>query len=319
MQIVNYIMYFILLTAAGILYERYNSKFNDFDEIKQYELIKKYLLNESSLASSKKPILWIHSKHDVNARNWESFYSRNTEKINQPYIYLTMKSIIKHCSESFNICLIDDRSFSKLIPGWNIDIYHTADPIKSHLRQQAISKLLYFYGGMIVPNSFLCKQNLISFYEDNIQPSPFICETIDRTVTSYKSVGFANSSFMGCKKADPVMKEMCEYLEKLGSTDYTSERDFTGEVNKWCYNKYMNTQMTLLSGRLIGTIDAKNEPVIIDNLLSEKYIHFDPNCCGIFIPADEILLRSKFAWFARQSIDQVVQGGSVLAKHFVIS
>ena len=115
------------------------------------------------------------------------------------------------------------------------------------------------------------------------------------------------------------MKEMCEYLEKLGSTDYTSERDFTGEVNKWCYNKYMNTQMTLLSGRLIGTIDAKNEPIIIDNLLSERYIHFDPNCCGIFIPADEILSRSKFAWFARQSIEQVVQGGSILAKHFVIS
>ena len=130
----------------------------------------------------------------------KAFYSRNTEKINQPYIYLTMKSIIKHCSESFNICLIDDRSFFETNSGWNIDIYHTADPIKSHLRQQAISKLLYFYGGMIVPNSFLCKQNLISFYEDNIQPSPFICETIDRTVTSYKSVGFANSSFMMQKK-----------------------------------------------------------------------------------------------------------------------
>ena len=65
-----------------------------------------------------------------------------------------MKSIIKNCSESFNICLIDDRSFRKLIPGWNIDIYHTADPIKSHLRQQAITKLLYFYGGMIVPNVY---------------------------------------------------------------------------------------------------------------------------------------------------------------------
>ena len=73
MQIVNYLMYFILLTAAGILYERYNNKFNHFDEVKQYELIKKYLLNESSLASSKKPILWIHSKHEVNARNWKVF------------------------------------------------------------------------------------------------------------------------------------------------------------------------------------------------------------------------------------------------------
>ena len=91
MQIVNYIMYFIALTAVGMLYDRYNRKFNNFDEVKQYELIKKYLLNESSLASSKKPILWIHSKYDVNARNWESFYSRNTQKINQPYIYLTMK------------------------------------------------------------------------------------------------------------------------------------------------------------------------------------------------------------------------------------
>ena len=81
----------------------------------------------------------------------------------------------------------------------------------------------------------------------------------------------------------------------------------------------MNTQMNLLSGRLIGTINAKNEPIIIDNLLSENYIHFDPNCCGIFIPADEILSRSKFAWFARQSVEQVVQGGSVSAKHFIIN
>ena len=31
MQIVNYLMYFILLTAAGILYERYNSKFVEIE------------------------------------------------------------------------------------------------------------------------------------------------------------------------------------------------------------------------------------------------------------------------------------------------
>ena len=42
-------MYFIILTAVGILYERYNRKFNQFDELRQYELIKKYLLSESSL------------------------------------------------------------------------------------------------------------------------------------------------------------------------------------------------------------------------------------------------------------------------------
>ena len=51
-NIVKYGMYFIILTAVGMLYERYNRKFNHFDEVRQYELIKKYLLNDSSLASS---------------------------------------------------------------------------------------------------------------------------------------------------------------------------------------------------------------------------------------------------------------------------
>ena len=99
-NIVKYGMYFIILTAVGILYERYNRKFNHFDEVRQYELIKKYLLNDSSLASSKKPIIWIHTTYDVNARNWESFYSRSNENINQPYILLCIKSIIDTCGNS---------------------------------------------------------------------------------------------------------------------------------------------------------------------------------------------------------------------------
>ena len=45
MNIVKYVMYFIILTAVGILYERYNSKYNGLDETRQYDLIKKYLLN----------------------------------------------------------------------------------------------------------------------------------------------------------------------------------------------------------------------------------------------------------------------------------
>lgn len=316
-NIVKYGMYFIILTAVGMLYERYNRKFNHFDEVRQYELIKKYLLNDSSLASSKKPIIWIHTTYDVNARNWESFYSRNNEKINQPYLYLTMKSIIDKCGKDFNICLIDDRTFTKLIPGWNVDIYHTADPIRSHLRKQALMKLLYYYGGMLVPNSFLCKQNLLEMYETNTETSPFVCETVDRTSSSFKSVGFANIKFMGCKKQDVVMKELCDYTERLSSTDYTSERDFTGDMNKWCYNKYMQNQLTLVSGRIIGTIDAQNKPVLIDDLLDGQYIHFDRNIHGIYIPADEVLNRRKFGWFARLSPQQILESEFILAKHFV--
>ena len=98
------------------------------DDIEQYELVKKYLLNDSSLAKSKKPIIWIHMVYDINSRWWPSFSSRNTDCLNQPYLYLTIKSIIDKCGEDFNICLIDDDTFSNIIPGWATNLNMVADP-----------------------------------------------------------------------------------------------------------------------------------------------------------------------------------------------
>ena len=42
----------------------------------------------------------------------EFIYSEDS--INIPYMYLTIKSIIAHCSKSFKICIIDDNSFEKI-------------------------------------------------------------------------------------------------------------------------------------------------------------------------------------------------------------
>ena len=75
--------------------------------------------------------------------------------------------------------------------------------------------------------------------------------------------------------------------------------------------------MALLSGKLIGTIDIKNKPIIIDDLLGEKFIDFDNNLFGIYIPGDEILARSKYAWFARLSTKQVLENNTILGKHFL--
>ena len=39
----------------------------------EYDMIKKYLLNDSPLYGFNKTKLWIHSKYEYNARHWESF------------------------------------------------------------------------------------------------------------------------------------------------------------------------------------------------------------------------------------------------------
>ena len=160
-----------LLLVFGFIFESYKKSEAKQEKMDQYELIKKYLLNDSTLARTNKPILWIHITFETNARWWPHFSSRNTQCFNQPYQYLTIKSIVDHCGDSFNICLIDDDSFTKLIPGWTINLHSLASPIKQNIRQLAITKLLYNYGGMLVPASFTCFKNLHELYTNTLENS----------------------------------------------------------------------------------------------------------------------------------------------------
>ena len=112
-----FVAYGILMTI-GVLYDKYKRKEEVTDRLSDFDIIQHYLLNDASLATSKKPILWVHVEFEKNARNWSSFGSRTSMELNQPYLFLTIRSIIQKCGSSFNVCLIDDSSFHKIIPGW---------------------------------------------------------------------------------------------------------------------------------------------------------------------------------------------------------
>ena len=83
----------------------------DYFDTDDYKLIEQYLLNDSPLYGYNRPKIWIHSKYELNARKWKDFQSRNSTDLNQPYIHATIKTIINHCGNDFNVCLIDDESF----------------------------------------------------------------------------------------------------------------------------------------------------------------------------------------------------------------
>ena len=157
----KYIPYLIIMAGMSILYDKYKLHQQDEVIIDSYDVVRKYLLNDSGLAKNK-PIIWIHNTYDINARDWQSFYSRNSTELNQPYLMLVIKSIVDKNGADFNICLIDDDSFQKLIPEWAVDLSMVADPVRSKIRQLALSKLLFMYGGFLVPSSFICFQPLKS-------------------------------------------------------------------------------------------------------------------------------------------------------------
>lgn len=320
MLVANYIILCIIIIALGILYQKYCEKQSLLVPDDNFSEIRKYLLNESSLAKSKKPILWLHVPHEYNSRDWLSFGSRSSFEVNQPYLYLTVRSIIKNCDQSFHICIIDDKSFANLIPDWNIDLTLVADPILSNIRQLALAKLLYIYGGVCVPISFLCCKDLVGLYEKGTNgDTMFVCENVCANITSTTDMFCPDARFFGAKKNSRILSEYIEFTQRQISDDYTAQTEFLGDFDRWCNKKITEKRMRLIPGTDVGTKTVDEAPVTVDLLFGEDYIHFYPKMYGIWIPADKILKRIKFEWFARMSPQQIFQGNFILAKYIVLA
>jgi hypothetical protein len=316
----RYIVIILILFAFGNLYESYKQTQNKKEKMDQYDLIKKYLLNESSLAKSKKPILWIHINLEKNARWWSHFYSRNSECLNQPYQYLTIKSIVDKCGESFNICLIDDKAFNKIIPGWSNQIANLPNPLRPHLRQLAMAKLLYYYGGMTIPSSTICFSDLKPIYNNGLNAScMFVAENKSEGDTSTYTNFFPCDFVMGCEKGCDEMKCYINYLEGLVSTDYTAEMDFNAQPDRWLYKEFLSKKINVLNGLYFGVKNKDNKAILLDDLLAEEDIELSKKTVALCIPQNELLKRTYLNWFVRMSPEQVLESNTMIGKYLLLS
>jgi hypothetical protein len=321
MQIINFVLLSIFIIALGILYQKYlDKKMQSFDA-DDYSDIQKYLLKDTKyLLESDKPILWIHIPYEHNSRNWYDFGSRTSHDLNQPYLYLTMRSIIKNCDNSFKIVLIDDQTFEKIIPDWTIDMNYISMPSKYYIRQLALAKLIYIYGGINLPISFLCFRDLISLYDSGTrQGKMFICENIDRQSSSSVKLFSPNCEFFGSEKQNETMRDFINFMEVEISQDFTNENNFLGNFNNWCLSKINGNRIKLIEGKLIGTKTIENEAVTIETLLSDNYIHFYSKTYGIWIPHKDILNRVHYEWFSRMSSEQIFDSQFILAKYLLLA
>jgi hypothetical protein len=323
-KIYQYIATVSIILLVGYFGSQIKTAFVDKND--EHELIRKYLLNDSPLYGYERPKLWIHSKYEINARRWQSFQSRNSTDLNQPYIYLTVKTIIDHCGDDFNICLIDDESFSKLIPAWDIDISRVAEPMKSHYRELGMIELLYIYGGMTVPNSFVCSRNLKSFYEMGLQgEKPFVTEGINRYMNlvtkGNRRVFTPSTKIMGAKKRSDEIRKMADYL-KVRNQDphFSSEQEFLGNTAEWCLREIQSGAINLIGGEFIGVKSTKGAPILLEDLMEEKFLDICPRrSVGILIPRGEILRRVKYQWFAYMSSDELLKTNLIIAKYILAS
>lgn len=287
------------------------------------ELIRQYLLNESPLYGFNRPKLWIHSKYEVNSRKWKDFMSRNTTDLNQPYLHLTIKTIVNHCGEDFNVCLIDDETFSRLIPDWEYNMDRMTEPEKSYYRELGMLKLLYIYGGVVLPNSFICIRSVLPLYDRAItDQKPYFAEEINRTcVGSGKQPMFVpGTKIMSAYKACPTIKDMIVGLEKRTKSQLiASETAFVGGTQKMIGDLINGGSAGLIGGREIGIKTVRGKQILLDDLMGENYLDIDTDVFGIYIPGDEVLSRPKFQWLAYLSNRELLQSKLVIVKYLKAS
>ena len=319
------ILFYIMILFIAFMCTQYKQTVRNGEILDEHDLIRKYLLHDQDYDTifnkkNAKPILWIHIEYDVNSRKWLNYGSRNTTELNQPYLYLTIRSIIQKCSNSFHVCLIDDSSFNKLLPNWTLSAQNLPSPLRPHLRELAFAKVLEMYGGMRIPPSFICFQNLFSIYNTALLPaSAFAGEMLATSSVSTVAEFFPSTEIMGCKRNSPVMQKYISYLEVLISKDYTNEMDFLGECGRWCYSEIISGNMSAITSTLFGIQSQSGSAILIDDLMGDQDIDLDKNAVGLYIPERELLKRIAFGWFVRLSPEQVLESNTLVGKYLLYS
>jgi len=250
-NIPKYLLLLGIILFASVVGKKY-SHFIEGDENKnEYKLIQEYLLNDSPLYGYNKPKLWVHTKYEYNARKWKSFQSRSSFDLNQPYIHLTIKSIVLHCADDFNVCLIDDDTFSKLIPSWSIDMKTVSDPLKTRYREYGLAQLLYYYGGIVVPNTFICRRSLKDLWIERTENEcPFVGEYKNQYANS--SAGGQKSTFIGDSN----------YIAGVNGIFEGAARDLEIQSHNPTLNKSRQITAFLPNPFFMGA--RKNDPVILE-------------------------------------------------------
>ena len=326
MENFKYLIFIGALVLSSFIYSKVN-KTNENDISKYYlNMISKYLINDDTLGIKDKPFLWIHLHNnntiipEVNHRNWLSFYSRNSKDFNQPYQYLTIKSIIDKCGCDFNICLINDQSFSKILPNWNIEIDKAAEPLRTHLRSLAIANILQIYGGMFVPSSFICFKSLKNIYRNGIANNKlFIGEFADKTTKETSNGVVPSPKLIGCQPNNQIIKEYIKFLEVLNSTDLSADVECIGKINHWFLNKSKKGLLNIINANQLGIKNSRDQLINIEELTNSSFIELNNEAMGLYIPWDDLINRVSLQWFVRLSPEQVLESNTNIGKFLLIN
>jgi hypothetical protein len=147
----------------------------------------------------------------------------------------------------------------------------------------------------------------------------FLCENNDKNVTSATYDFYPDLNFFGAPKNNETVREFIDFMQRIISNDHTAQSKFLGDFDRFANKKIQNGRINMIPGIDVGIKSVEEEPILLEDLMSNNYLKIYPQTYGIWIPADQILNRRKYEWFARLSQKQVLESDTILGNYFLVN
>ena len=293
-----YILFILIVVLMSYLvYNHYNNLYEQDKIMFKGELIdiNTFFFSDSYLKQSKNRKIWVHIPFEKNSRQWINFGSRTSTDLNLAYMTLCVKSIIDHCGEKYDVFIIDDSNFSNLLAD-DIDMNKLSGALKEKYRELCMLKVLYNYGGVILPPTLFLTKSIKSIDDPR---DWYVSEISNQFNVSYLPT-YPTQLLMGANKHnDKLIEYITHYSNKI-------KNDF-GEESLHFSNYLRKHNVNCLDGKLIGVKDKKNAPIMLEDLMENKRIHLHRDHVGVYIPHNELIKRTKYNWFCSLNAQEVLE------------
>ena len=143
---------------------------------------------------------------------------------------------------------------------------------------------------------------------------------VENKINYYSKYKYApDPGFMGCIKQSSIMNQIIQFMEILNSKDYTSQQDFIGQMQEQFRQMINENMITAINSKHIGVQKKNMEPVDISELFRSNEIDFCGEMYGIYIPYKELLIKSKYQWFLRLNVQEVLTSNTIIAKYMLMN
>ena len=287
------------------------------------DILERYRFRNTKLNTTK-PNLWIHLTVNKDLP-FPGVSSLAGAQINEPFSFKNVPalervcagSVIDHNKNDFNIVLVTDSDLPLLLPGWNVNLAAIPEAARCVVRQVAMLRLVYYYGGLVCPSTFAATGPFSKVLASSSLSSTSVITAFEVPQTG-ANVGPAaqhaslvpSSKFLYARELNPSIRKIIDSLSVRTGTDaqVAAFKDLAADV---MLELEQEKKVKVVSGQAIGTADADGQTITV----AQSINGFDRGAgsIGILIPPRVFEVR-EYGWLTHEEPIKIVHGSTWLAR-----